>query len=183
MSYGTSANTPPKQWVPRVLRMTQDLGNIQVTPGTTGCQDGGSVVPVWMSIIQDFLDSFQAWAVKREDIQALALVGSHARGTHRPDSDVDLVVLTTNPGTYLRDVEWASRFGTVDKCQIEPYGDLTSIHAWYLDGREVEYGFTRPEWARSTGGRAVLAAGVRVLFDNVGTGLGEFWSRRPDLNR
>jgi uncharacterized protein len=121
-----------------------------------------------MSTIQPFLDSVQVWAAGRDDVEALALVGSHARGTGRPDSDIDLVVLTTDPGWYLRDIEWASRFGAVVQHHIEPYRDLTSVRVWYAGGREVEYGFALPEWAESTGGRAVLATGVRVLFDRRG---------------
>jgi uncharacterized protein len=120
------------------------------------------------SPLPPFLDSVQAWVAGRDDVEALALVGSHARGTGRPDSDIDLVVLTTDPGWCLRDIEWANRFGTVSKHQVEPYGDLTSLRVCYSDGREVEYGFALPEWAQSTGGRAVLATGVRVLFDRRG---------------
>jgi len=37
------------------------------------------------------------WAKKQPTIQAVAVVGSHARGTARAESDIDLVLLVTNP--------------------------------------------------------------------------------------
>jgi hypothetical protein len=37
------------------------------------------------------------WAKKQPTIQAVAVVGSHARGAARADSDIDLVLLATNP--------------------------------------------------------------------------------------
>ena len=42
-----------------------------------------------------------AWAAKRPDIVAVVLVGSYARGRPGMGSDVDLVVVTTDPGRYL----------------------------------------------------------------------------------
>ena len=35
------------------------------------------------------------WAKKQPTIQAVAVVGSHARGTARAESDIDLVLLVT----------------------------------------------------------------------------------------
>ena len=36
----------------------------------------------------------------------MALVGSHARGTARADSDIDLIVLTTDPQYFRADTCW-----------------------------------------------------------------------------
>ena len=47
--------------------------------------------------IREFLDTFVAWA----SAQAMALVGSYARGAAKDDSDIDLVILTDRPQTYL----------------------------------------------------------------------------------
>ncbi|MGV9560016.1 nucleotidyltransferase domain-containing protein [Streptomyces sp. NPDC003522] len=41
-----------------------------------------------------------AWAAGREDVVGVLLVGSWARGAGRAGSDVDLVVLTAEPGRY-----------------------------------------------------------------------------------
>jgi predicted nucleotidyltransferase len=94
--------------------------------------------------IRNFLDVFVPWASAQEDIQAIALVGSYARGAARDDSDIDLVLLTDEPQKYLEDLKWMERFGLVEKHQTEDYGKLTSIRVWYQKGVEVEYGITVP---------------------------------------
>jgi len=92
--------------------------------------------------IRNFLDTFVPWASAQEDIQAIALVGSYARGAARDDSDIDLVLLTDEPQKYLEDLKWMERFGPVEKHQTENYGKLISIRVWYQNGVEVEYGIT-----------------------------------------
>jgi predicted nucleotidyltransferase len=77
--------------------------------------------------IRGFLDDFVAWSSARPDVQGVALVGSYARGAARDDSDIDLVLLTTQPRKYLDDPTWIGRFGTVEKQQLEDYGRLTSL--------------------------------------------------------
>jgi predicted nucleotidyltransferase len=51
--------------------------------------------------IQPFLDQVVLWAAEHADIQAVALVGSYARGKPTPSSDVDLVLLVDEPRNYL----------------------------------------------------------------------------------
>jgi predicted nucleotidyltransferase len=117
---------------------------------------------------RNFLDTFIAWATAQPDVQAMALVGSYARGTARDDSDIDLVILTDRPEQYLDDVSWAERFGVVEKHQTEDYGKLTSLRVWYRNGVEVEYGLTTPDWAASpldAGTREVIQGGMILLFE------------------
>jgi len=57
---------------------------------------------------ESLFDSVRYWAEVREDVRALAIVGSHARGDARPDSDVDLIVVCSEPTRYLRDTAWVS---------------------------------------------------------------------------
>ena len=47
-----------------------------------------------------------AYAKARSAIRALALVGSHARGTARGDSDIDFVALATGPELFRGDAAW-----------------------------------------------------------------------------
>jgi predicted nucleotidyltransferase len=118
--------------------------------------------------IRVFLDTFVAWASDRSDVQAIALVGSYARGEARDDSDIDLVILTDEPQKYLDDIQWTERFGSVEKHQTEDYGKLISIRVWYQDGTEVEYGITTPDWAAiplDAGTREVILGGMIVLFE------------------
>ena len=118
--------------------------------------------------IRDFLNLFVNWASAHEDVQAVALVGSYARGEARDDSDIDLVLLTDEPQTYLEDLRWTERFGLVEKHQTEDYGKLISIRIWYQNGVEVEYGITTPDWAAlplDAGTRKVMRGGMIVLFE------------------
>jgi len=118
--------------------------------------------------VREFLASFVQWASVREDVQAIALVGSYARDEARDDSDIDFVILTSQPEKYLEDPKWVEHFGQVEKYQIEDYGKLTSVRVWYQNGMEVEYGFATPDWAATpldAGTERVIRDGMVVLFE------------------
>jgi len=121
-----------------------------------------------MDKIHQFLEEITNWASAQSDIQALALVGSYARNAATETSDVDLILITTNPKRYLQGSDWIQQFGTIEKQQIEDYGLLTSIRVWYTDGREIEYGITDEKWAATPldeGSRKVISDGMKVLFE------------------
>ncbi|MBI4759784.1 MAG: aminoglycoside 6-adenylyltransferase [Chloroflexota bacterium] len=116
----------------------------------------------------DFIEDFMRWARRRRDIRAVALVGSYARLQANPASDVDLVVIVNDPQKYLTQTEWLRNFGVVITKQIEEYGKLTSLRAWYESGLEIEYGFTTREWIAApldAGTKRVIKNGLRVLFE------------------
>ncbi|MBN2115941.1 MAG: nucleotidyltransferase domain-containing protein [Anaerolineales bacterium] len=118
--------------------------------------------------IREFLDAFVGWASDGADAQAIALVGSYARGAARDDSDIDLVILTDTPQKYFDNTKWIERFGVVEKHQTEDYGKLTSLRVWYQNGAEVEYGITTPDWAAApldAGTQEVMLGGMLVLFE------------------
>jgi len=118
--------------------------------------------------VNQFLNEFTAWAHAQSDIEAVALIGSYARNTATATSDVDLVVITSQPSSYLKNLGWIQRFGQIRRQQIEDYGQLTSIRVWYTDGREVEYGITDESWAAlplDEGTQRVISDGMRVLFE------------------
>lgn len=115
-----------------------------------------------------FLRSITEWASKQADIQALALIGSHARNAAKETSDVDLVLIATHPTIYLDDTSWVQQFGTVKEQQLEDYGLLISIRVWYNDGLEIEYGITEERWSAvplDPGTRRIINDGMRVLFE------------------
>lgn len=118
--------------------------------------------------VSPFLLNFTAWAQSQPDVLAAALVGSHARGTASPTSDVDLVILARDPQRYLNDQSWVNRFGEPLRSQMEDYGRLTSLRVWYQSGLEVEFGLTGADWAAQpldAGTRRVIEDGMRVLFE------------------
>lgn len=118
--------------------------------------------------VSTFLEAFIQWASRQPEIEAVALVGSHARGTATEDSDVDLVILTFDVEKYLQDRSWLALFGRVVKCEQEDYGRVTSLRVFYHEGLEVEYGLTAPSWADvpiDVGTLNVVTQGMRVLYD------------------
>jgi uncharacterized protein len=121
---------------------------------------------------QRFLGELAAWAAGRSDIVAVALVGSYARGTPQPDSDVDVVILTNDPRRYLDDTAWITHFGEARSPEHEDYNMVQSLRVTYSDGLEVEFGLTVPEWAGTegldAGTREVVADGCRIIFDRHG---------------
>jgi predicted nucleotidyltransferase len=93
--------------------------------------------------VGELLDRVTRWAAARSDLIGLALVGSHARGEARPDSDIDLVLLARR----------------------------TSLRVHYEDGLEVEYGLTSSAWATppiDEGTARVISGGMRILLDREG---------------
>jgi predicted nucleotidyltransferase len=70
--------------------------------------------------------------------RAVALVGSHAAGRARPDSDVDLVVLVDDPGHLLGDRSWVGDLGGVAETTIEEWGAGVSRRVRCAAGLKVE---------------------------------------------
>ncbi len=119
-------------------------------------------------MIEALLTAVVLWAEARDDVRALVLVGSHARGSASPESDVDLVVVAREPADYLADTEWVGEFGQPASVDREEYGLVTSLRVRYAEGPEVEFGLTSLVWAtppRDPDTQRVLDAGHRVLYD------------------
>lgn len=124
-----------------------------------------------MMLTQEFTQALRDWAQEDEGMEALIVVGSHARGANRPDSDLDLVVITTRKPMMVETQDFPARFGKVAKQQTEYYGACTSVRAWYEDGREIEFGIVEPSWMDiplDAGTHKVLSDGYLVLTDKKG---------------
>ena len=120
----------------------------------------------------ELVKAVASWAENHVDIVSVALVGSHARGNARVDSDVDLVLQCASPARYLGDLSWISEFGVAKDVSVEDYGVVQSVRVFYEDGPEVEYGITSSEWATlplDEGTLKVLRDGVKVLLDRDGS--------------
>ena len=117
------------------------------------------------------IGNVRAWAELRADVRALVLVGSHARGAAQADSDIDLVVMCSDPSKYLGDTGWLSAFGEVLSTSFEDWGKVQSIRVFYRNGPEVEFGITGVDWVAvpvDVGTAAVLRNGNSVLLDRDG---------------
>jgi predicted nucleotidyltransferase len=118
-----------------------------------------------------FLNLVRGWAEAEPKVLAVGLVGSYARGTATPESDLDLVILTTSPATYLDKLEWIRSFGEPSRVETEPWGIVTSVRVWYRDGAEVEFGITDENWGADPsdeGTASVIRDGLRVVFEKGG---------------
>ena len=120
--------------------------------------------------VETLLERAATWAAARDDVLAIALVGSWARDAAGPGSDVDLVVLTEDPAAYTARADWIEA--------LAPGGVLVRTADWVaiverrllLPSRlEVEVGFGRPSWASTApvdpGTRRVVEDGLRVVHD------------------
>jgi len=89
------------------------------------------------------------WSRSRSDIVAVGVVGSWARGVPRADSDVDIVVLTTDKAAYVESDEWAEAFlgEPAPVVRRAEWGALTERRLQLPSGFEVEMGFVAPSWA------------------------------------
>ena len=119
--------------------------------------------------VNTFLSKFVSWASKQDFILGVSLVGSYARGTARPDSDVDLVILSNQPTKLLTDNQWLSNFGEIVSNKHGDYGLVQSKHILYKDGLKVEYGITTLEWTKTkpldSETYRVVTDGMRILYD------------------
>ncbi len=122
---------------------------------------------------EDLLGRVAAWSSDRSEVVAVALVGSWARGTARPDSDIDLVLLVESPITLLSDSVWLEELAIrVERETTEDWGLVQSRRVWTEDELEVEFGVTSVEWARTDpvdpGTAEVVRDGLRIVYDPKG---------------
>ena len=122
-------------------------------------------------LTEEFTRALKDWALSDPAMEALLVVGSHARGAARADSDLDLVVITTRKAEMLADQSFTALFGEVERQQTEEYGACTSVRAWYRDGKEIEFGLVEPSWISlplDPGTEGVRRDGHLVLVDKRG---------------
>jgi predicted nucleotidyltransferase len=104
---------------------------------------------------------------------AIALVGSCARGTPGPDSDIDLVVLTTDQGDLGGRTDWFAHFGSVQLVRQRQFGDVAERRLRRRDGVEIEVGLAPLAWAATDpvdpGTLRVVRDGFSIVLDPDGT--------------
>jgi hypothetical protein len=117
------------------------------------------------------IESVRSWVELRDDIVGLGLAGSHARGEARPDSDLDLTLVCSDPNRYLDDTQWLSTFGEVTSSTREDWGKVQSLRVFYRDQPEVEFGIAGRDWTEippDPGTARVLRDGFVILHDPLG---------------
>lgn len=74
--------------------------------------------------VQEIIDRITRWAANRQDIVGLLLVGSYAPNAARPDSDIDIVLLTTDQSQYLNNT-WAYELALGEFVRTQAWGPIT----------------------------------------------------------
>jgi len=124
--------------------------------------------------VQTLIAGIAAWVSARPDLKALAVVGSWARGTARPDSDLDLVILATDLQRYRADQTWLGDLTLpkpyrVASWRSADYGTAWSCHVGLAPSAELEITFCNPAWVCTdpidNGTRRVVTAGFRIILD------------------
>ena len=116
-------------------------------------------------------DPLIRWAEHQDDIIGIGVVGSYARGEQRQDSDIDLVVVTKQPASWMSNTGWLWRFGEPVRFSTEDYGLVQSIRCFYQGGAEVEFGITSLQWCSPPIDPAtarVIRDGLQVIYDPSG---------------
>lgn len=111
-----------------------------------------------------FLEKFINWSKEEGNILAVVLVGSYAREAQRPDSDIDLVIITQNPKVYLVSDNWTKTFGEVMKISNEDWGLVQVRRVFYKNALEVEFGITTKDWLDNPGSKKIIEKGMKMLY-------------------
>jgi predicted nucleotidyltransferase len=117
--------------------------------------------------MQVFLNDVREWGESDARINGILLVGSYAKGTQREDSDIDLVIISSQKERLIHNPDFMNRFGHVKNFSVEFWGACTSFRIYY-DDMEVEFGIVEPSWLHQpldAGTRRVLADGYKVILD------------------
>jgi predicted nucleotidyltransferase len=122
--------------------------------------------------VQALLDRIRIWAREREDVRAVALVGSWARGAAAMDSDVDVVLLTDAASRYQSGRGWVTELGASKVLLTRPWGAVTESRLAMPSGLQVELGVAAPSWAATDpvnpGTARVASDGLIPLYDPEG---------------
>ncbi len=123
-------------------------------------------------VVDEIVASFVRWARERPDVTAVALVGSQARREARPDSDVDVLLLSSDPGAYEDSDAWIASAPCRERAYVRRWGRSTEHRLLLEAGPEVELGVVGPEWATErpvdAGTRRVVSGGMVPLYDPCG---------------
>lgn len=116
-----------------------------------------------------------AWAKAQDDIVALALVGSWARGNPHRRSDVDFMILSDDALSRRTTVRWTRALcRTYLHCPLKRwrngfYGAVWSRHVRLASGQLIELSFGSQAWASTSpidsGTRYVVQDALISLYD------------------
>lgn len=118
---------------------------------------------------EKYIKEVKQWASSCVTVQALALIGSHARNEAKPDSDIDFLIICDDKSKLIDDIAWVNKFGEVISCTKEEWGIVTSIRVSYRDGQEIEFGLAPLNWVDITFGDKIpegISDRIKILIDD-----------------
>lgn len=119
--------------------------------------------------VGEFVTRLAAVSRNSDDVRAVAVVGSVARGCARVDSDVDVVWLTDDIARYVLSEDWARDLGAVGGVTTRDWGAITERRFTLASGLEVDFGVGDAAWASiapvDAGTRRVVGDGLEIIHD------------------
>jgi aminoglycoside 6-adenylyltransferase len=127
-----------------------------------------SLLPVRGQLLQNILE----WGSACPEIRGLVMVGSGARSDHPADewSDIDLVLITTNPTLFLQSSDWLKLISepwiaTVEK---DPHGNTVERRVLFRNGIDIDFmvlGSDRLAGFQEAPLSEIIQRGMRILLD------------------
>ncbi len=124
--------------------------------------------------LQDILGLTIAFAASNNEVLAVGLCGSWARGTPNPDSDVDLTILVEDKLSFkktdwLEELDFNQIDENIESFKDKSYGLVWSRHVFLQSNTEIEFSFADRSWADienlDEGTRKVVSDGYKILYD------------------
>jgi len=124
-------------------------------------------------IYEQLIERFVRWAETCPDIRAAVIVGSRARVDHPADewSDLDLIVITTDPERYLSRTDWLENIGNPWLTLLErtATGDEMERRVLFEGGLDVDFVLLPrkrvPQLIQDAPVADIIRRGMRVLLD------------------
>ncbi len=124
--------------------------------------------------LKQILDLSKQLAESDENILALGLCGSWARGTPNPDSDIDISIITKDKETF-RKSNWIEQIDfehigeQMHSYEDKDYGLVWSRHVHLQSKIEIEFSFADSSWANTDmldkGTAKVVSDGYKIVHD------------------
>lgn len=122
---------------------------------------------------EQLLQRLVTWARGVEDILGVVVIGSRARTDVPADewSDLDVVLVTTNPGRYLETTDWIEALGQpwLTFLEATPVGGLSERRVMFEGARDLDvvpiHDSLIPAAIADPSVAQVLTRGARVLLD------------------
>lgn len=119
----------------------------------------------------EFLNVFDTWLQGQPSIVCAAMVGSRTNGSSRPESDVDLCLLTDDIDTFTANRAWLKELlPTATNLALEQWGPVRTLR-FFLGDLEIELNFATTTWANTPvdpGTANVVTGGLTLLKDPYG---------------